>query len=219
MSLATLKKKTNAQYRTLSVNTPQFSLNGTHRSQGYVGQSTQSRFMVRTLMKGNVIKGHGGSGGEYPVNPIVRDLSTFNVNNASVVKPSVMSSKGMMDTKYRWIRRPRPFIALKQDNNNNLNTQFDYLTNLKQKTLNDINKCTDIPIAENNINCGCDLVKYNSNFKKYIPKSDPTKVNYIPQSEYLASKVYNNCQAFNEKPTPSKSKNTPFGCKTVTAIK
>ena len=36
MSLATLKKKTQAQYRNVSVGQPQFSINGTHRSQGYV---------------------------------------------------------------------------------------------------------------------------------------------------------------------------------------
>ena len=38
MSLVTLKKKTAAKYHNMSVNQPSFSLNGTHRSQGYIGQ-------------------------------------------------------------------------------------------------------------------------------------------------------------------------------------
>ena len=60
MSIATLKRKTLAKYNNMSVGQPQFSLNGTHRSQGYVGQTMLSRSLPRSLMKGNVIRGHGG---------------------------------------------------------------------------------------------------------------------------------------------------------------
>ena len=43
MSLATLKKKTEAKYKNLSVGLPQFSINGSLRNQGYVGQTSLSR--------------------------------------------------------------------------------------------------------------------------------------------------------------------------------
>ena len=225
MSLATLKKKTNAQYRTLSANTPQFSLNGTHRSQGYIGQSTQSRFMIRTLMKGNVIRGHGGAGGAYPVHPIIQDLSTFNTNNNSVIKPSVLGTKGMMDTKYRWIRRPQPFSVLKSDNNNNLNDQGQYLANIQQQTLAEVNSCNgnkDVkPIMQIPKTCGCDYVTYKSNFRKAIVPSDPTKIDKYrrSQNEYLASKLYLNCQSFNPPPVLNKKAGVPFACKTFIPVK
>ena len=43
MSIVTLKKKTQSQYNNVSVGHRQFSLNGTHRSPGWVGQTTLSR--------------------------------------------------------------------------------------------------------------------------------------------------------------------------------
>ena len=44
MSLATLKRKTSAKYNNVSVsNDSVFSLNGTRRIQGYVGQSLFGR--------------------------------------------------------------------------------------------------------------------------------------------------------------------------------
>ena len=49
MSLATLKKKTQAKYKNNSVNKSTFSLNGTTRNQGYVGQTSLSRTFVRSL--------------------------------------------------------------------------------------------------------------------------------------------------------------------------
>ena len=61
MSIATLKRKTQAKYNNMSVgNTHGFSINGTHRNQGYVGQTSLSRSLPRTLMKGNAVRGHGG---------------------------------------------------------------------------------------------------------------------------------------------------------------
>ncbi len=48
MSLATLKKKTQAKYKNNSVNKGTFSLNGTTRNQGYVGQTSLSRTFVRS---------------------------------------------------------------------------------------------------------------------------------------------------------------------------
>ena len=55
MSIVALKRKTNTQYNNMSANRKGFSLNGTHRSQGYVGQTVLSRSLPRTLMRGNKI--------------------------------------------------------------------------------------------------------------------------------------------------------------------
>ena len=78
----------------------------------------------------------------------------------------------------------------------------------------------DKPIIQLPKKC-CDFVNYKSNFKKPIIISDPTKVNKYrrPQSEYLASKLYNNCQAFNPSPRLNKNAAVPFGCKTFTPLK
>ena len=93
MSIATLKKKTQAQYNNMSVGSNHgFSLNGTHRSQGYVGQTTLSRSLPRTLMNG-----HGGSYGQYPIVPVVLSAVT-SLNNPNIIKPSVVGTYGMINT-------------------------------------------------------------------------------------------------------------------------
>lgn len=52
MSLATLKRKTASKYNNNSVNKV-FSINGTHRNQGYIGQTSLSRTYVHTPKKRN----------------------------------------------------------------------------------------------------------------------------------------------------------------------
>ena len=45
----------------MSVNTGTgFSLSGTRRNQGYIGQTSLSRSLVRTLRNGTAVRGHGG---------------------------------------------------------------------------------------------------------------------------------------------------------------
>jgi hypothetical protein len=51
MSLATLKKKSAAKYNNNSVGLG-FALNGTHRNQGYVGQTSLSRAVISSKMSG-----------------------------------------------------------------------------------------------------------------------------------------------------------------------
>ena len=53
MSLATLKRKTAAKYNNMSVGHANFSLNGTHRNQGYFGQILRSESCINDP---NVIK-------------------------------------------------------------------------------------------------------------------------------------------------------------------
>ena len=71
MSLAVLKRKAQTKYNNMSANsTSGFSLNGTHRNQGYVGQTSLSRTIIRTPHKGATPRGHGGQGGTYTTNNI-----------------------------------------------------------------------------------------------------------------------------------------------------
>ena len=150
MSVATLKKKAEAKYSLGRVaskdglhlhrvhksigNDTVFSLNGTRRSQGYVGQDTLGRSLPRTLMRGNVIRGHGGCCGKYPVQPIIRS-SVLSTNNLNVIKRSVKNTNGMIMSQYRWIRRGEPYISVKPDSTLNNNTQQEYIARIARTTI------------------------------------------------------------------------------------
>ena len=136
MSIATLKRKTQTQYNNMSVGEKQFSLNGTHRNQGFVGQTSLSRSLPRSLMKGDTLRGHGGCCGTYLIKPIVQS-AVKTTEDSSIVKSSVMNTQGMIDTKYRWIRRPQPFSSVKPDNNSNTNSHEQYIEKLAKRTINE----------------------------------------------------------------------------------
>lgn len=136
MSIATLKRKTLAQ--NYHITNPRFrspdgfSLNGTHRSQGYIGQTSLSRSLPRTPMKGNTAKGHGGCCGKYLQGNIVQS-AVSSLEDTSVVKKSSLSTRGLIDTKYRWIRRPQPYAIVNPIAR--INSQTEYLYYLSQKNL------------------------------------------------------------------------------------
>jgi hypothetical protein len=134
MSVIALKRKTFAQYKNNSASHPQFSINGAYRSQGFVGQTSLSRSLPKTIMKGNVAKGHGGCCGKYNASPIIRS-AVDSLEDTSVVKSSVLSTPGLIRTKYRWIRRPAPFS--KTESFHRVNTQGEYLFYLQQQVLNE----------------------------------------------------------------------------------
>ena len=81
-----------------------FSINGSHRNVGYVGKTYQFS-KNGTPFRGTNACGSGGLIGRYP-----RPLPVLNVNRVIVlgtqydyVKPSVLSTKGMLDKKYKWV--------------------------------------------------------------------------------------------------------------------
>ncbi len=134
MTVIALKRKTFAQYKNNSAGQPQFAINGAYRSQGFVGQTSLSRSLSKTIMKGNVAKGHGGCCGKYTQSPIVQ-TAVISLEDTSVVKSSVLSTPGLIRTKYRWIRRPAPFS--KTESFHRVNTQGEYLFYLQQQVLNE----------------------------------------------------------------------------------
>lgn len=139
MSVATLKKKTLTQYNNMSVGSKNggFSLNGTRRSQGYVGQTMLGRHFPTTPMRGNEARGSGGCCGTYNRTTIVQSGVCFpsNVNgstannNPNVVKSSVLNNAGMIRTQYKWIWRPQPYTSVKVDTNLLQGTQQNYIEN------------------------------------------------------------------------------------------
>ena len=151
MSIATLKRKTQAKYNNMSVGQPQFSLNGTHRSQGYVGQTMLSRRLPTSLMKGNVIRGHGGCCGTYPIKPIVQSGVNYQ-EDSRVVKPSVVNTAGMIETKYYCVGDCVKGVNtchgclnrmnhVKPDSNNNNNSQAYYIKSLAKDAVNKTTLC------------------------------------------------------------------------------
>ena len=150
MSLATLKKKTAAKYNNMSTNRSAFSLNGTHRSQGYVGQDTLGRSLPKTPMNGNVARGHGGCCGTYVRSNIVQSCVT-STNDPSVVKSTVMGTSGQLATM---LHTPL-YNVNKPDTTNNINTQRDYISRVEQEELK-IVALTKTATSE------CNVAKVNS---------------------------------------------------------
>lgn len=132
MSLATLKKKTDAKYNNLSVGEKQFSIYGTRRLQGFVGQNLISRSLPKTPMVGNVVRGHGGLNGFYKVSPIVQS-AVQSTEDPTVVKKTVLNTRGMLDTRFPWIRRPEPFSSTKETHR--VNSAEEYTTFVKNQTI------------------------------------------------------------------------------------
>lgn len=81
-----------------------FSLNGGRRNVGYVGQS-MAMSKNGTPFRGQFAYGNGGTNGRYP-----KSEPVFNAAQAIVlgdqykyIKPTVLSTKGMLEKKYKWI--------------------------------------------------------------------------------------------------------------------
>ena len=100
MSLATLKRKTAAKYNNSSVGHANFSLNGTHRSQGYVGQNLRSESCMLCTNDTNVIKSSvGGSSNHIQA----RHLTTTRPG-ANTVKPD---SNHIQNSQHTYIEHER----------------------------------------------------------------------------------------------------------------
>ena len=212
MSIATLKRKTQVKYNNMSVGHKQFSLNGTHRNQGYVGQTMLSRSLPTTLMKGNVIRGHGGCCGHYPVKPIVQSGVNYQ-EDSRVVKPSVLNTAGMIVNKYHCIgectsgenvcdKSSKRINHVKPDNNNNNNIQSDHLNALRRKSIIDTNKCNIIKANDTYVQAKCD---------KSLKLTRPSLICAIPKVEPPKKCV----PIVDDKKNENVNRNVPFACSGV----
>jgi len=212
MSIATLKRKTQAQYNNSSVGQPNFSLNGTRRSAGYVGQDTLGRSLVRSLSHNGALRGHGGCCGKYPTPQVVTSPEMSGLNNPSIVKSSCLNTNGLIMTKYRWIRRPALASSTKPNSYLNLNDQSTYIDNLARTTIAECAECYKLGDSVPKT-CDCKMTNYNYNmYSNKIP-------NIVKPDSYTgaldASDVVRNlnraCVSNDDFKIPNNIHGTPFG--------
>ncbi len=153
MSIVALKRKAASQYNNVSVNQPQFSINGTTRNQGYIGQTSLSRSLTHTPHKGSIAKDYNG----LYANPNIKASETLSTEDNTVVKKSVLSNRGLLATKYRWATRPNPYAVVKVDSGRLVNDQYSYIERLRKKTLADITN-----------NCPPDVAKTNGSVSQKV---------------------------------------------------
>jgi len=220
MSIVALKRKTQAKYNNMSVGRNGFSLNGALRSQGYVGQTSLSRSLPKTMMKGNVACGYGGCCGTYNVVPIVQS-AVNSLNNPNVIKSSVINTMGMLENKMQCTTTcNNSFLTVKPDNNQNINDQSSYITQVSTQAAN----CDVIKdVSENMCNPACNKygMQYNPYYRKNITNiTTPNNVttingeyntNYVPitSSEYI-SQLKSQCTNYDKPYIQTPYYRTPY---------
>ena len=228
MSIVTLKKKFQAQYNNSSVGLPQFSLNGTRRSSGYVGQDMLGRSLVRSLSRNGALKGHGGCCGAYPTPEIKTSPEMCGLNNPDVVKPSSLTTSGLFMTRHRWVRRPEPFSSTKPGQRLKNKTQSWYINYIIRKTVLhetlaktpvlDSSGCNIIGTTKPN-NC-CPFTKthnYNANINSNKHPVSLKPAHYtgaISASQYIRY-LDKQCGVNDLYSQPRTIRGVPFACKNV----
>ena len=139
MSLATLKKKSYSKYNNNSVN-KSFSINGTHRNQGYIGQTSLSRTLIKTPKVGIVSKGYGSCCNQYKESNIINS-SICSTESNTIIKPSVLSSKGMLARRNRWAKRPAPYSSTKPSDLINQSSSSDYIVFRRKNAIEESKTC------------------------------------------------------------------------------
>jgi len=220
MSIATLKRKTAAKYNVLSFNQEKgFSLNGAFRGQGYIGQSTQARTLVRSLAKGPTLRGHGGCCGTYNIVDI-KPTELQCLDDPTVVRPSSLNNQGMIFSKYRWIRRPQPYTTVKRNGAEHaMNSQSSYIETLVKNQLNASEDPTSPCYPQEACKIPCRPIGAGS-FRTIVPVYKtvirPEKTGAISHAEYLR-KINKACGLMEtEFKIVNPSQNTPFACNSNT---
>ena len=78
-----------------------FSLNGGHRNQGWVGQTSLARSVTRTPFRGAAPMGHGNiPPGRYDAN--VLNSGSCCKSSSNYIKTSSLTTSGMLAKKYKW---------------------------------------------------------------------------------------------------------------------
>jgi len=152
-------------------------LNGTRRNQGYVGQTSLSRSLPRTLSKNGGYKNYGGCCGNFKIGEIVQS-SIKSTEDSNVVKKSTVNTRGLLHiNKYACLWRPAPYTTVKMDYNQHLNSQSSYIKNLAKKTINQADTCKrEITNACTN----CNLVR-----PRYTPFKNAGKITK-PEIDFVA---------------------------------
>ena len=179
MSLATLKKKANTKY-SKNIGEPGngFSLQGKLRIYGTSHNTNLARSVTRTPFKGNFPVGHGGLYGQYDQRVAKSGRCCI---PQTMVKPSTLSTKGMLDKRYLCCDTTTDDTLYHKD-------QSKYIEHKQQKEL----QCGSSKHAINHKTC-----YQNADKPSYACKGAYTKT--LPydktSSEYIQSTVLsaNNC--------------------------
>jgi len=187
MSLATLSKKTKTLYHSMSVNRPQFSLNGVYRNDRSTSIITNriQTSVPRTLARGNSLRGFGGDQGTFKITNITPLCEQPMVEQIpkKIIKVSSISNTGVIATKYRWTRLPNPQTWVKRSNSNinNSQTRTENLTRQATGTIIDT-----ISNAKCQPNSNCVISTKNGKYKTYNLTKDKTTFIADSQGNYIA---------------------------------
>ena len=186
MSIATLKKKTASTYKNNSTNLPRFSLNGTHRNQGYIGQTSLSRTILQTPAHGTASQGHGGCCGEFKKGDVMTS-SIYSTENLDYIKPSVISTYGMLAKRTMWVRRPQPFSTTKPSDSLNQSSSGDYIVYKRKTAIREASDATALKKCESSTMEIGSCLDFPNAPKPHCPWAKPIApiVTTYSQGEYL----------------------------------
>jgi hypothetical protein len=182
---------------TQAINNPNnngFSINGGTRNTGYVGKS----YMMSK--SGTPFRGMNPIGWGGHINQYVQAQPTFNVNEVytkgdqyKYIKPSVLSTFGMLSKKYRWIRGQYPNVWVQPNYTGNQTDSKSQGTYISDKTSSNmcVSDVNNVEKYENYIvSCGptlCQTSTANFTFNNMASNAPYTK--YLNQpvdsSQYL----------------------------------
>lgn len=213
MSIATLKKKTQTLHNNMSAGHAGFSINGTTRSSGYVGQDMLGRTLVRSLSDRNgTLKGHGGCCGKYPINEIKTTPEMAPLNDNNVVKSSSLGNNGMLMKRHRWIRRPQPYTTWKPSDCANISNQSYYIEYVARKAMD--GSCNVINTSGSTVPrcCNISTTNYAMASKKQPTITKPESfLSPMSQSMYIRN-INKKCGAREDFYVKNDNKNIPFAC-------
>jgi|TARA_B110000967_G_C18901293_1_gene575427 hypothetical protein len=188
MSINTLKKKSESKYFNKVSSGTVFSLTGTKRLQGYVGQTNLSRSTKMTpYTRFGGPRGHGAKYGIYPIN-IHNSGKLATCNDDNTIKKPTSNTKGLISSKYKWNKRGYPYTVVQSDSNSSLfDTSSRYTHDLAAS-----NTCvgpTDITNVEKNCISGAGCSNYIGGRRVVRMMYSQQFASSVPQSMYILSKT------------------------------
>ena len=136
------------------------------------------------------------------------------LNDTSAVKAPVLNTRGLLMTKYRWIRRPQPYTTVKLDSNQMKNNQGMYIDSVAKAALAcDVKKDVFIDHCKK-----CTLPGAPSTKNYQTASSEQTVITKSKEftgalnaSEQIR-KIQNTCDKWDEFKFSNSKQSVPFGC-------
>jgi hypothetical protein len=197
-----------------------FSIQGGRRNQGYIGKTYQMS-KNGTPFYGIFPIGYGGCCGKYPKSQPIMNCPEVKIDTRGkqyrYVKQSVISTKGMLEKKYKWINNGQypNFWVQPVYCNNNLSDNASQQVYIENKAANSItvnntnNKTNFLNYCKNPINCSGSTT--NKSFNIISSNAPYTKFLNIPQeSSQYTQQIQRKCvnPIGDQKPFPFSSINT-----------